>query len=67
MAMASATRTTLLQGRSNMGFADGHMDELQPNFGYAVIQYQNRGADAFRNNVVGILYRYGIRFDLQKF
>lgn len=60
--------TTFLQGRSNMGYVDGHVDEIQPNFGFAVIQYQNLGAaNAFPNNVVGLLYKYGIKFEVQKF
>ncbi len=58
--------STFMQGSSNIGFADGHVERLKPNYGIggSYIASNPNAGDILPNNIVGLLYRYGVRFDL---
>ena len=56
-----------LQGTSNMGFADGHVEPIAPNFGHTRTQAQQPGYSGIPNNIVGLLYHYGVKFELLEF
>ena len=55
--------TRFVQGSTNMGFADGHVERVKPNFGMggSVLMSQ---PDLLPNNIVGLHYKYGVKFDL---
>lgn len=63
---AQSSITTFEQGRSNMSFLDGHVDEMQPNFGFSRTHCETMGPTVLPNNVIGILYRFGIHRSVQK-
>ncbi|MCB9855001.1 MAG: prepilin-type N-terminal cleavage/methylation domain-containing protein [Phycisphaerales bacterium] len=55
--------TTFVQGSSNVGFADGHVERLKPNFGIGASALQTQ-PNLLPNNIVGLHYRYGVKFEL---
>jgi len=57
--------TTFLQGQTNIGFADGHVDGVRTNFGFGKNEAQQTGYTGVPNNVVGLMYRYGVAYDMQ--
>ena len=56
----------LRQGRCNIAFADGHSQTVRPDFGFHKTHASVAGYDGIPNNVVGLLYRYGVKYDLLK-
>ena len=56
--------STFLQGTSNVGFADGHVDALRPNFGFDGTQLSTFGNATVPNTHVGLLRRYGVRYQV---
>lgn len=55
--------TNFVQGSSNMGFADGHVERIKPNFGVGGSALMSR-PELLPNNIVGLHYKYGVKFDL---
>jgi prepilin-type N-terminal cleavage/methylation domain-containing protein/prepilin-type processing-associated H-X9-DG protein len=55
------------QGTTNVGFADGHAEPLQTNFGYGTTQAQQPGYQGIPNNSVGLLYHFGVLYELLSF
>ncbi len=56
--------TNFLQGRANIAFGDGHAETVKPNFGFHKTHASMPGFQGLPNNVVGLLYRYGVKYDL---
>jgi len=54
----------LRQGRANIAFADGHAETVRPDFGFHKGHAMVPGYNGIPNNVVGLLYRYGVKYDL---
>lgn len=64
----SSTITNFAQGRSNIGFADGHVEEMKPNFGFGRTQLTTIGGyDGLPNYIAGILGRYGVKGEVSAF
>lgn len=51
------------QGSTNMGFADGHVERVKTNFGIGGSSLLTQ-QDLLPNNIVGLHYKYGMKFDL---
>lgn len=66
---AGGSISTFMQGSSNIGFADGHVERLKPNFGIGGSYIANGGGlpNVLPNNIVGLHYRYGVKFELLGF
>ena len=56
-------QSTFIQGSSNMGFADGHVERLKPNFGIGGSALMSNSS-LLPNNIVGLHYKYGVKFEL---
>lgn len=55
--------TTFVQGSCNMGYSDGHVERVKPNFGIGGSALLTQ-PDLLPNNIVGLHYKYGVKFDL---
>jgi len=62
-APGSSAITSFVQGSCNMGFADGHVEKVKPNFGLggSVLLTQ---PNLLPNNIVGLHYKFGVKFEL---
>src|SRR5262249_52884600 len=54
------------QGSTNIGFADGHSESIQTSFGYGQNEQQTVPG-IIANNLCGLMYYYGIKFDVLPF
>ena len=61
--------SNFMQGSTNIGFADGHVERVKPNFGIGGTYLANGGGqpNVLPNNIVGLHYRYGVKFELLGF
>lgn len=66
IAPGSGTPAKLLQGTSNIGFADGHVDGIRTSFGFGKTHLTTY-RDSIPNNITGLLYYYGVKFELLRF
>ena len=55
------------QGTTNIGFADGHAESIQTNFGHGANEQGQPGYTGIANNIVGLMQYYGIEFDIAQF
>jgi prepilin-type N-terminal cleavage/methylation domain-containing protein/prepilin-type processing-associated H-X9-DG protein len=55
------------QGTTNMAFADGHSEPIQTNFGHTRAHAKQAGYTAIPNTSVGLLYHFGIKYELLTF
>jgi prepilin-type N-terminal cleavage/methylation domain-containing protein/prepilin-type processing-associated H-X9-DG protein len=64
----SGQRRTFEQGATNIGFADGHVDPVEVNFGYfrndvVPTAAGGNGLDGIPYTAEGLLYYYGVEYD----
>lgn len=55
------------QGDTNIAFADGHVEPIKTNFGMGGTYEQSANWDGIANNIVGLMYHYGVKFELLRF
>jgi len=56
--------TRFLQGSTNVGFADGHVEALKTSFGVGGTPLATGQLNVIPNNIMGLHYYYGFKFDL---
>jgi len=55
------------QGSTNIGFADGHAEGIEPSFGIGAPPSQPAGFSGIPNNIVGLMNYYGVKFEVAQF
>lgn len=67
IAPGSGSITKFLQGSTNVGFADGHVERLKTSYGVGGTLLATGQLNVIPNNIVGLHYRYGFKFELRGF
>jgi|GEM_PF-1405910 len=60
----TATISRFLQGSTNIGFADGHVELTKTSFGIGGTALANGQVNVIPNNIMGLHYYSGLKFDL---